>query len=81
MKTIKLKGGSEKMYKPHEAASMLGYHPRTVRRFIHDGKIKAVDTNKGGKQPVWWITEKEIQKQLASIAGKPNKTTPKKKKK
>lgn len=64
MKIITLANGKKKkMYKPHEAAGMLGYHSRTVRRLINSGRIKAVDTNKGGKQPVWWITEEEITRQ------------------
>lgn len=64
MKIITLPNGKKKtMYKPHEVAAMLGYHSRTVRRLINDGRIKAVDTNKGGKQPVWWITEEEITRQ------------------
>jgi excisionase family DNA binding protein len=64
MKIITLPNGKkQKMHKPHEAASLLDYHPRTVRRLIHSGRIKAVDSNVGGKQPVWWISEEEIIRQ------------------
>lgn len=61
MKTINLKNGkSEKLYKPHEVAMMLGYNPRTIRRFIQSGRIDAINSNASGKQPVWWITEKVV---------------------
>ena len=51
---------NQKMYKPEEVAAMTDYHPRTIRRFIAMKRIKAVDSNRGGKQPVWWISEIEL---------------------
>lgn len=48
------------MYKPDEVALGIGYHPRTVRRLIHIGRINAVNSNLGGKQPVWWISQEEF---------------------
>ena len=67
-----------KMYKPDEVATIVGYHPRTVRRLIQLGRIAAVDSNIGGKQPVWWITEPElnrIRKHLSGLVktGRPTK--------
>lgn len=76
MKIVKTRKGTEKMYKPNEAAPLLGYHPRTVRRFIQSGLIRAVDSNKKGKQPVWWIAQSEIdrlQKSFTSYTEKPAK--------
>ena len=71
MKIIALSSGKTmKMYKPHEVAMLLSYHPRTIRRFINSGRIKAVDTNKNGKQPVWWITEAEISRLKKELTGK-----------
>lgn len=79
MKIITLPNGKkEKMFKPHEAAEMLGYHPRTIRRFLQPTKqgkkivpprIKAVDSNIGGKQPVWWISEAEIMRLKKAMVG------------
>lgn len=77
---VKVRGKTEKLYKPHEAAKILGYHPRTVRRFIGDGRIKAIDSNKGGKQPVWWITEAEVSRLVKSLSSLPPRNQPKKKK-
>lgn len=62
MKIIELDGKKHKMYKPDEVAAILGYHPRTIRRFIQSKIIKAVDSNKHGVQPVWWIPEEEIKR-------------------
>lgn len=60
MKIIEVNGVQHKMYKPDEVANETGYHPRTIRRFIQAGAVKAVNSNKTGKQPVWWIPEDEI---------------------
>lgn len=80
MKIITLPNGKkEKMYKPHEAAVILDYHPRTIRRFLQTTKqgkktvpprIKAVNSNKSGKQPVWWIPESEINRLKKELTGK-----------
>lgn len=70
MKTIKLRNGAtETLYKPHEAAALLGYHPRTIRRFIASNRIKAIDSNKSGIQPVWWISAKEVERVASSLVG------------
>lgn len=65
MKTI----DRRKMYKPDEVATIVGYHPRTVRRLIQLGRIAAVDSNVGGKQPVWWITQSELTRLRTHLSG------------
>jgi len=59
----------KKMFKPEEVAVDIGYHPRTIRRFICEGRIAAVNSNLGGKQPVWWITGSELQRLKKTLAG------------
>lgn len=49
----------EKLYTIDKAAAALGLKVRTVRQWIHTGKIKA------GKYPVsnrWFIAESEIER-------------------
>lgn len=77
MKIIEANGVKNKMFKPHEVAEILGYNPRTIRRFIQAGTIKAVDSNKAGVQPVWWVPEEEVSRLKKEMIGM---TAPKKKK-
>ena len=49
----------EKLYNVNQAADALGIKVRTIRQWIHTGKIKA------GKYPVsnrWYIAESEIRR-------------------
>ncbi len=69
----------KKMYKPDEVATIVGYHPRTVRRLIQLDRIKAVDSNVGGKQPVWWVTESELARIRAQLTGVEKRGRPTKK--
>lgn len=47
----------EKYYNIRETAQLLGMTVRTVRQWIHDGKIKAVQYANRGK---WYISGSEI---------------------
>ena len=49
----------KQMYNTFETATALGVKTRTVRGWIHDGKIKAVKYN-GGKK--WFIGAEEIER-------------------
>ena len=80
MKIIKVNGHSREIYKPHEVAEIIGYNPRTIRRFIQNGRIKAVDSNKGGRQPVWWIPSSEVKRLQKLLYGSPLRSNRKKKK-
>ena len=49
----------ERLYNVNQAAEALGIKVRTIRQWIHTGKIKA------GKYPVsnrWYIAESEIRR-------------------
>lgn len=69
MKVITIKGKKYNMYKASEVGAMLGVHRNTICRFIRKGTIKAVDSNKHGVQPVWWISEKEVERLKRMYAG------------
>lgn len=49
----------EKYYNIRETAQLLGMTVRTVRQWVHDGKIKAVQYARRGK---WYISESEINR-------------------
>ena len=49
----------EKNYNVRETSKILGLTVRTVRQWIHDGKIKAVQYARRGK---WYISETEINR-------------------
>lgn len=48
-----------KMYSVRECAELLGIKVRTMRKWIHDGKIKA-QKFRGGKS--WHISEAEVKR-------------------
>lgn len=49
----------EQYYHIRAAAQLLGMTVRTVRQWVHDGKIKAVQYANRGK---WYIPESEINR-------------------
>ena len=49
----------EKMYNTFETAKFLGMKTRTIRAWIHDGKIKAT---KYADSKQWYVSESEIQR-------------------
>lgn len=49
----------EQYYNIRAAAQLLGMTVRTVRQWVHDGKIKAVQYANRGK---WYIPESEINR-------------------
>ena len=49
----------EQYYNIRAAAQLLGMTVRTVRQWVHDGKIKAVQYTNRGK---WYIPESEINR-------------------
>lgn len=49
----------EKSYTLQEVAAILGLKVRTMRQWVHDGKLKAVKPE-GGKQ--WLVMESEIRR-------------------
>lgn len=49
----------EQYYNIRAAAQLLGMTVRTVRQWVHDGKIKAVQYARHGK---WYISETEINR-------------------
>ena len=49
----------EQYYNIRAAAKLLGMAVRTVRQWVHDGKIKAVQYANRGK---WYIPESEINR-------------------
>lgn len=49
----------EKTYKLKEAAEILGLKVRTIRQWVHDGKIEAFKVP-GGKH--WFIKESELRR-------------------
>ena len=49
----------EKGYNLREVAECMGLKVRTIRQWVHDGKIKAVKPE-GGKQ--WIVSESEIRR-------------------
>lgn len=48
-----------------DAAIKLGVNPKTIRRWIQSGKLKA-EKNTSGNITEWMITEEEIQKHIPS---------------
>ena len=49
----------DKMYNTFETAKLLGMKVRTIRAWIHDGKIKATKYADGGQ---WYVSESEIKR-------------------
>jgi len=49
----------EKVYKLNEVAEILGLKVRTIRQWVHDGKIEAVKIP-GGKH--WFVKESEVRR-------------------
>ena len=48
-----------KMYNTFETAKILGMKTRTIRAWIHDGKIKAI---KYPKSKQWYVSSSEIER-------------------
>jgi hypothetical protein len=40
---------------PHEGADLLKISAKTVREYMHQGRLKAIDLNPDGKRPTWRI--------------------------
>lgn len=49
----------EKWYSLNETANLLGIKVRTVRKWVHDGKLHA---SKYPQSRRWFVTETEIQR-------------------
>ena len=60
------------MYSVPQLSEILDLHPKTVRRFIHEGKIKAA---KIGRE--WRVSKEDLQAYTHSeLAGKPTEPRP-----
>lgn len=49
----------EKLYKTQEVAELLGVNVQTIRRYIREGRLKAVKNNEKGR--LYYITETSIK--------------------
>ena len=45
----------ESLLTPQEVAVLLKISAKTVREYIHQGRLKAIDLNPDGKRPTWRI--------------------------
>ncbi len=45
----------EPLLTPQEVAVLLKISAKTVREYIHQGRLKAIDLNPDGKRPTWRI--------------------------
>lgn len=45
----------ESLLTPQDVADLLKVSAKTVREYIHQGRLKAVDLNPDGKRPTWRI--------------------------
>ena len=57
----------EKKYKLREVAEILGLKVRTIRQWVHDGKLEAVKAP-GGKH--WFVSDSELRRILGKDADK-----------
>lgn len=46
---------AEPLLTPQEVAGLLKISVKTVREYIHQGRLKAIDLNPDGKRPTWRI--------------------------
>lgn len=53
-----------KYYTITETAKLLGFKERTIRQWIHDGKLKASKYNKSSR---WFISDKEISRKRLEL--------------
>lgn len=56
-----------KYYSPESIAELLNLHPATIRKWIRQGKLKAVKLGR-----VWRITEDDLQEFLKQEGGQVN---------
>ena len=56
-----------KLYGMREAAEAMGVSYHTLFRMVRDGKIKAVNTAKSGKRPIYGFTAEGIQSYFDAI--------------
>jgi len=56
-----------KYYSPEEIAELLNLHPATIRKWIRQGKLKAVKLGR-----VWRIMEEDLQEFLNQNGGQVN---------
>jgi len=50
----------EPLLTPQEVAVLLKISAKTVREYIHQGRLKAIDLNPDGKRPTWRIVPESL---------------------